>query len=69
MDKLICLKIYTKIIGLRIDMPSFHLERNFRDYYSYKTPKMKVHHGNADHLFTSPVLARHINAHRRSVRI
>lgn len=48
MDKLICLKIYIKIIGLRIYMPSFHLERNFRDCYYYKTLEIKVHNGNAD---------------------
>lgn len=43
MDKLICLKIYTKIIGLRNYMPSFYLERNFR--------LMKVNSENADQLY------------------
>lgn len=41
MNKLICLNIYTEIIVLRIYMPSFHLERNFRDCYYYKTLKMQ----------------------------
>lgn len=65
MDKLICI---TKIIGLSY-MPGFHFKKINSDSCYYKILKMKVHNGNADQLFTSPMLARHINALRHSVKI
>lgn len=61
MDKLMCLKILKKT-ELRSYMPGFHMEKINSD--SYCLLKMRVHDGNADQLFTSPMLARHINAFR-----
>lgn len=68
MDKPICLKIYQNNWTEKVHA-RFPIGKKDTDSYYYKIPKIKVHNGNADQLFTSPMLARHINALRHTVKI